>query len=101
MSNTLPTSDAWAMLLDSDLRQLADDMGSHGDHLGVAMLRLAQGETLAELVSDMRSSGGSEALARIRWAEWRELAAMSQAQAQCALLSDIDWLRSLTVERRD
>lgn len=97
----LTTSDAWAMLLDFDLNQLADSMGSHGDHLGLAMLRIAQGETIAEIVSEMRSSGGSDALARIRRAEWQGLAVMSAEQAQEALLRDFDWLRSLTYERRD
>ena len=98
---TLTTSDAWAMLLDTDLRELADDMGNHGDHLGAAMLRMAQGDTFPELVSRLRSHGGSEALARLTRAEWQGLAVMSCRQAQEALLRDIRWLRSLTVERRD
>ena len=97
----LTTSDAWAMLLDTDLRELADDMDSRGDHLGAAMLRMAQGDTFPELVSHLRSHGGSEALARITRAEWQGLAVMACRQAQEALLRDSVYLRWLTFERRD
>ena len=98
---TLTTSDAWAMLLDTDLRELADDMDSRGDHLGAAMLRMAQGDTFPELVSRLHSHGGSEALARLTRAEWQGLAVMSCRQAQEALLRDSVYLRWLTFERRD
>lgn len=95
----LTTSDAWAMLLDTDIRDTLRHLRDIGDAFGIAMLRRAEGCTIGEIASEFRhNTAGVHLLTR---AEWQGLAVMSCRQAQEALLRDCRSLRALTYERRD
>lgn len=87
----LTTSDAWDMIRHSELVSLYDDMGSAGDLLGIATLRVAWGDTLDDIAEEMSD--------RLTLPEWQEIATMSRQEAQRVLLCECDWLRSLARQR--
>jgi len=95
----LTTSDAWSMLLDTDIRDTLRHLRDKSDAFNIAMMRRAEGCAIGEIASEFRhNTAGVHLLTR---GEWQGLAVMSVEQAQEALLRDCASLRALTFDRLD
>jgi len=98
MKNTITTSQAWSMLLDSDIRDTLRHLRDLGDAFGIAMLRRAEGCTIGEIASEFRhNTAGVHLLTR---GEWQGLAVMTAEQAQEACLRQ-PMLREVSYDRLD
>lgn len=79
--------EVWAQLSPEELDAWADEMGSAGDTLGIATLRVARGWTLEEILEEWE-----ELPKLLSYSEWQQLAGMTREEAQRDLVSCLpDW----------